>query len=76
MFFSLWLPSPRLGKTVGSEKWRKVKDKDQAMRILGIGSNVNEAEGAKPVGRIFRTISFQIMINAGASLLLHPERHT
>ena len=36
---------PRLG----NEKWRKVKGKEQAMRILGIGSNVNEAEGAKPV---------------------------
>ena len=76
MFFSFWLCPSRLGKTSSSEKWRKVKDKDQAMRILGIGSNVNEAEGAKPVGRMFQTISFQIMINSGASLLLHPERHT
>ena len=41
--------SHRLGNTIGAEKWRKVKGKDQAMRILGIGSNVNEAEGAKPV---------------------------
>ena len=39
----------RLGNANGPEKWRKVKDKEQAMRILGIGSNVNEAEGAKPV---------------------------
>ena len=42
----------RLGNANGPEKWRKVKDKDQAMRILGIGSNVNEAEGAKPVNVI------------------------
>ena len=41
--------SLRLGNTNGSEKWRKVKDKDQAMRILGIGSHVNETVGAKPV---------------------------
>lgn len=40
---------PRLGNANGAEKWRKVKGKEQAMRILGIGSNVNEAEGAKPV---------------------------
>ena len=39
----------RPGNPSGAEKWRKVKDKEQAMRILGIGSNVNEAEGAKPV---------------------------
>ena len=67
--FNCLFCSQRLGNGNGHEKWRKVKDKDQAMRILGIGSNVNEAEGAKPVGRMFQTISFQIMINAGASLL-------
>ena len=63
----------RLGNASGAEKWRKVKDKEQAMRILGIGSNVNEAEGAKPVG-----ISQHPVIHpcdTGASFLLLAKRH-